>query len=497
MKFTDRYIMNLKPKDKMYQQREAGGFGIRVLPTGHRNWIFTYTFDGVRRQMNLGVYPDVSLADARTAYSGAYSILHDKQNPRDPQAERDQRHHNERQVREEHRKASTVADLVNEYIEKHAKLKKTSWMEDKRILDKDVLPVWSNRKAKEITRRDVLLLLDGMQGRGNGITTNTFKIIRRMFTFAVKKEIITVSPCYAFEKGEELPTVSSRERTLTEDEIKVFWSGLDTTAISHDIRRILKMILLTGQRPGEVASMHRKEINGRWWEFTPKETTITKEIPRAQRIYLTDTALELIGQADDSGYVFKGNTDDTRHITERAISHALRRNLLGYEPKKKATDGSTPTTSSKNKKQFVVAEDKKMNIAHFTPHDARRTCATMMSQIGFADATVDAVLAHLKKGEIRTYNKNKYDNEKQQALEEWELKLNTIITGAEYRTPDQRKDDKKAADETDTAADKQRELEAQIHELKEQLLEVQSREAKSTTAESNIVNINQGRRKAA
>lgn len=433
MKFTDRFILNLKPKEKMYQVREGEGFGIRILPSGYKIWIFTYTFDGIRRQMNLGNYPDKKLADARTAYSGAYSILHDKQNPRDPQAERDQQHDTARQGREEHRKASTVADLVNEYIEKHAKLKKTSWQEDKRILDKDVLPVWSNRKAKEITRRDVLLLLDGMQGRGNGIITNTFKIIRRMFTFAVKKEIITVSPCYAFEKGEELPTVSSRERTLSEDEIKVFWTGLDTTAISYDIRRILKMILLTGQRPGEVASMHRREINGRWWEFTPKQTTITKEIPRAQRIYLTDTALELIGEADDGGYVFKGNTDDSRHITERAISHALRRNLLGYEPKKKATADRTPVTNSKKKKQFVIADDKKMDIAHVTPHDLRRTCATFMSQIGFTDATVDAVLAHLKKGEIRTYNKNKYDNEKQQALEAWERKLNSIITGSESK----------------------------------------------------------------
>lgn len=435
-RWTDAKIRNLKPKDKMYQEREAGGFGIRVLPSGHKNWIFTYTFDGIRRQMNLGVYPDVSLADARTAYSSAYSILHDKTNPRDPQTERDNLLDTDRQEREEQRKASTVAALVDEYL-LYAKRTKTSWKEDKRILDKDVIPVWGKLKANEIIRRDVLTLLDNMQGRGDGIITNTFKIIRRMFTFAVKREIIPISPCYAFSKGEELPTVKSRERTLTEDEIKVFWTGLDTTAISCDIRRILKMILLTGQRPGEVASMHRKEINGRWWEFTPKETTITKEIPRAQRIYLTDTALELIGQVDDSGYVFKGNTDDDRHITERAISHALRRNLLNYEPKKK----KPVVSNAKRKKQFVVAEEKKMDIAHFTPHDARRTCATMMSQIGFADATVDAILAHLKKGEIRTYNKNKYDAEKQDALTEWEMKLTCILTDKEYRNKQQRKED--------------------------------------------------------
>ncbi len=460
MKFTDKYISNLKPKDSMYQVREGEGFGIRILPSGHKIWIFTYTFDGRRRQMNLGSYPDKKLADARTDYSSAYSILHDKQNPRDPQAERDQQHAIARQDREEHRKSFTVADLVKEYIEKHAKLKKKSWQEDERILNKDVLPVWSNRKAKEITRRDVMLLLDGMQGRGNGIITNTFKIIRRMFTYAVKKEIVTTSPCYAFERGEELPKVASRERTLAEDEIRVFWIGLDKTAISGDVRRVLKLILVTGQRPGEVASMHRKEINGRWWEFTPKETAITKEIPRAQRVYLTDTAMQLIGEGDNKEYVFKshkiekpdpqGKPSSPRHITERAISHALRRNLLGYEPEKSVDKKATMPTKAKRKNPFVVAEDKKMDIEHFTPHDLRRTCATLISELGFVDATVDAILAHLKKGEIRTYNKNKYDKEKQEAFSEWALKLDCIIAGTEYRNPLQREDDKKAEEEKAT-----------------------------------------------
>ena len=439
------YINSLKPKDKMYQLREGHGFGIRILPSGHKVWIFTYTFDGRRRQMNLGTYCEapenektkttviVSLADARAAYNTANAIFLDKQNPRDPQSERDLQDTTSRQERDEHRLSFTVAELVDEYITKHAMTKKRTWKEDERILAKDVLPLWKDIKAKDINRRDVTSLLDGMQGRGNGIITNTFKIVRRMFGYAVKKEIVSVSPCYGFEKGDELPNVSSRERSLSEDEIKTFWVDLEKTAMSIDTRRALKLILLTGQRPGEVASMHRKEIRGRWWEFTPKETVITKEIPRKQRAFLTDKALELIGIFDDGGYVFKGKKDDTRHITERSISQALRKNLLGYEPKKKVIIKKAKTaTVLKRKKPFVVPDVKKMDIEHFTPHDLRRTCSTLISELGFTDAVVDAILAHLKKGEIRTYNKNKYDKEKQAAIEEWELKLNSIITGTEY-----------------------------------------------------------------
>ena len=141
----------------------------------------------------------------------------------------------------------------------------------------------------------------------------------------------------------------------------------------------------------------------------------------------------MIGDADDGGYVFKGKTDDARHVTERSISQALRKNLLGYEPKKKiAPREPLSATVSKRKKKFVVPDEKKLDIAHFTPHDLRRTCSTLISELGFTDAVVDAILAHLKKGEIRTYNKNKYDKEKQAAMEAWELKLTSIITDKEY-----------------------------------------------------------------
>jgi integrase len=440
VKFTDKFILNLKPKEKIYQVRENKGFGLRVLDTGRKIWVFAYKFDGRKRLMNLGTYPELSLADARTAHSKAYAVLNDKENPRDPQEQRDQKHEVERQERDDRRQHPTIKKLVEEYITKHAKPKKTSWKEDERILNKDVVPLWGDRKTEDVTRRDVLLLLDGMQGRGDGIKTNTFKIIRRMFRFAVKQEIISTTPCYAFEKGEELPIPVSKERNLSESEVRAFLASIDSCAISQNIRSILKLILLTGQRPGEVCSMHSSEIDGRWWEFTPKETKITKETPRKQRIYLTDTALELIGpltvldkktkEMKPRGYIFKCHTDNTRCTTERSVAYALRRNLLTHEVKSKPATWNKVSKKTKiSKKPFIVAEDKKLDIVKFTPHDLRRTCATLLSEMQFPDAVVDAVLAHLKKGEIRTYNKNKYDKEKQQALQAWERKLIAITTG--------------------------------------------------------------------
>lgn len=76
-----------------------------------------------------------------------------------------------------------------------------------------------------------------------------------------------------------------------------------------------------------------------------------------------------------------------------------------------------------------VAEDKKIAIDHFTPHDLRRTAATCLAGIGFSDETIDAVLGHKKTGVVKIYNRHKYDAEKQKALEAWERKLKRITSG--------------------------------------------------------------------
>jgi len=440
---TDKGIQALKKPASKKWVRDGEGLVLCLTPAksgAWRHWYYIYTSPETNKKTYkpLGSYPELTLGAARDVAallrSDILKSVDPKEEERREMEAKVQADVEQKRKQEEEDRVTTVSKLIDEYLSKHAMLKKSSWKEDERILNKDVRPVWKDRKAKDITRQDVMQLLDGMQGRGAGITTNTFKIIRRMFTYAVKKEIVPSTPCYAFEKGEELPMTPSRERTLNTEEVKRLWTGLDKAGISSDIQRILKLILLTGQRSGEVASMHWSEIDGRWWEFTPKETKITKEIPRKQRVYLTDTVLALIGKGD--GYVFKsfvkaepledGSTPEPRHITERAISHAVRRNLLTYKPKKKAD--SKPSTAKK--KPFIVPEDRKLDIKHFTPHDLRRTCATFISELGYSDAIVDAVLAHLKKGEIRTYNKNKYDIEKQKALEAWERKLDSIIHGS-------------------------------------------------------------------
>lgn len=437
MKFTDPHIRNLKAKPKMYQQREGDGFGVRVLPSGLKIWIFTYTFDGRRRQMNLGSYPTTSLADARAAHSAAYSILHDKANPRDPQEERDNQQNEARKEREERRNAETVADLVDEYINKHAKKFKKSWQEDERLLNKEIVALWGNRKAADISKRDITLLLESIVERGTPAMSNqVLKIVRKMFNFAVERDILKHTPCTGVKA---LAPNTRRERTLTEDEIKTMWNSLESVSISNDIKRALKLVLVTAQRPGEVSGMHTSEIDGHWWTIPAERSKNGKE----HRVYLTKTALELIGdllvydtenmKMKPKGYIFPcPHKNKKQAIDSHALPVAVRRNL------------AWPLTDAKGKllyqKDGTPATENKLKVEQFTPHDLRRTAATFMGSMGFMDEIIDAVLNHVKQGIIRTYNRHGYDKEKQQALEAWERKLNSIITATENKViPIQRK----------------------------------------------------------
>jgi integrase len=393
MKFTDTIIRNLKQEPKMYQQREGKGFGIRVLPSGHKIWIFIYTYDGKRRQMNLGSYPELSLADARAAYSAAYAILHDKQNPRDPQEERDQKHEAERNKREERRLEPTVNVLIKEFLEKWVAKKRNirAQYDDKRSLGKDIVPRWGDLKANDIRRRDAILMLEEVAARAPGQARSLSRLCRKMFSFGIQREIVDSNPF--IEMASTIPELAPvrRSRTLNATEISAIWQGIGDGPGSEPAKNILKLILVTGQRPSEICGMRESEINGSWWSI-PAERMKNR---KPHRVYLTQLALSLIPETDNDIIFPSGRTG--RPIDVGTLSYILKR--ANY-----------------------------YDVPHWTPHDGRRTCRTFMAEIGVPREHAEAVLSHSLQGVEGTYNRHHYDKEKQTALESWARKLNGIIT---------------------------------------------------------------------
>jgi integrase len=417
--FTDKEIKSMKPEAKEYVCREGQGFSIRVLPSGEKLWYYIYTFEGRKRFMKLGTgnYPDVSLASARELFDKAKVKV---KNGLDPLAEKEL-------AADARRNAFTVDDLIKEYISKYAEPTKKSWKDDERLLNKEISPLWGKRKAEDIKKRDAVLLLEAIVERGSPATSNqTLKIARKMFNFAIERDILQATPFLGVKAA---APDKRKTRVLEESEIKTLWTSLDSAFISDEIKRALKLILITAQRPGEVSGMHRKEIEGRWWTI-PAGRAKNKN---AHRVYLTDTALDLIGsltitdketgEEKDKGFVFPTpHLSKERPIDSHALPVAVRRNLVWPVTDKKGNQLF-------DKKGNTVTENK-LGVDKFTPHDLRRTAATILAKEKILFEHRERVLNHTMGKLDEIYNQHDYDNEKQIALETLERKVNNIVSGS-------------------------------------------------------------------
>ena len=405
MKFTDAKIRALKPKSSRYEVWEGGrnGFGIRISPHGRKSWVFMYWFEGMQKRMTFGVYPEMTLEKAHSAHAKAREQLINKIDPSELLI----------QANIAHRGSPTISQLVNEYIEKWAKPRKRTWEEDARMLSKDVIPNLGKRKAKDIKRRDIVLLIDEIVDRGSPITANrTLRIIKKMFSFAVKRGVLDASPCMEIDPPAK---ENQRERVLTEEEIKMFWFGLDKAKMSDATKLVLRLLLITAQRKGEVSQAEWSEIDLKkgWWTI-PKEKSKNE---RTHRVPLSPMAIDIFKQAKilagDSRWVFPSSKG--LPVTPRSISRAIRNNS-----EKKSSD---------NRKHTPPYGDF-FKIDHFTPHDLRRTATSMMTSLKIAELDVSKVLNHtIQTVTNKHYNHYSYDKEKQKALGAWERKLTSILTG--------------------------------------------------------------------
>lgn len=392
-KFSDKAVQHLPSRDKAYDLREGEGFGIRVFPSGQKTWFFLYRIHGKRCFLNLGSYPAVSLAEARIKHKSAALLLSRGINPLAVEVEQ----------KEAIRSAPTVKDLADDFLAKHVSNKAPrAAANDRYALYRDVVPAWGSRKAREIRRKDAIALLEKVAARAKGQVPNTLKVCKKMWNWAIDREICEVNPFLRIDLPGCKP--KSRDRTLSEEEISQLWKRVTTEEApgTSEIRRALLLILVTAQRPGEVAGMHRREIDGHWWTI-PAERVKSN---RSQRVYLTDLALEVIGDKD--GYIFpsprKGPLDSEQSITVNAISYHVRREL---PDQKKAFYG----------------------LPRWTPHDLRRTARTFFASLGVASNVAEAMLNHSLKGVEAIYNRYSYDEEKKAAWKLWEQKLREIVRG--------------------------------------------------------------------
>src|SRR5262245_9504909 len=163
--------------------------------------------------------------------------------------------------------ATTFEEMARAYLERWAKPRKRSWREDQRILERDVLPRWGRRRARDITARDVRSLLDAIVDRGAPIQANrTLAVVRRAFTWASAPDRALVpqshNPCRGLERpAEERP----RERGRDGRGVGAVWAALGGGEVS--VGALFRLYLLTAQRDGELRTMTWDDIDlvAAWW----------------------------------------------------------------------------------------------------------------------------------------------------------------------------------------------------------------------------------------
>jgi len=388
MALTDLKARKLVPRDKRYEVLDGKGLSIRVMPTGSKSWVFRYMIDGRARRMTLGTYPALSLSEVREQHAKA---MQDIERGIDPSIKK-------MEAKAERKTSPTFTDLIKELWNMELKHQK-SGVERKRLLEKDIVPAWGKRKVADIKRRDIVLLLDHVRERAPITANRLHGALSRLFNFAAERGIIEDSPCTRIRK----PPEKGRSRVLTDSEIKLLWKALDINNTDIDIYRIsklaLKMILLTGQRPGEVCGMAWDEIDNEGFWNIPAERMKGGE---PNRVPLTNLALEVIEQARlysvEKSFVFASSHKSDGPVSTQALAKAILRHRaeMGFEER-------------------------------FTPHDLRRTLRTRLAELGVDDVVAERVLGHKLQGIMAIYNRHGYDNEKRQALERWENKLRQTI----------------------------------------------------------------------
>ena len=321
MKFTDRFLQSIKSPEKEYCIREGHGFTLRVLPSGVKTFQYIHTLNGKRHRMNLGQYPATTLADAREKFRAAAILVGKGLSPI------------EQTVASEPEAALTIQKLVDDYkvfVEQH--MAKSTVRETVRTLDKHIIPLWKDRNAQEIRRKDAISLIDPIAASAPGQARGVMKITRAMFNYALDRELVEINPFTRLPAAVPSIKPTNTSRTLSDEEIRTFWDTIhsSTPPGSAETRRALLLILITAQRPGEVAGMAWCEIDKKWWTIPPKRIKTRIHRQESHRVFLPPLALQIIGKNPGySEYVFPGPAV-IDPVDQQAVFPPLQRKALSH-----------------------------------------------------------------------------------------------------------------------------------------------------------------------
>ncbi|ACT13899.1 MULTISPECIES: tyrosine-type recombinase/integrase [Pectobacterium] len=391
MPLTDVKVRSAKPEDKAYKLTDGEGMHLMVHPNGSKYWRLQYRFDGKQKTLALGVYPEITLSEARQRRDEAKRQIATGTDPSEQKKV-------DKQLRQ------TLVDNTFKAIalEWH-EYKRPNWSkgyaEDlMEAFENDIFPDIGKRPVAEIKPLEMLTSLRKLEKRG---VLDKLRKIRQacnqVFRYAIVTGRAENNP--ASELASALPPPKATHYPhLLPDELPTFLRALSTYSGSKVTQLATRILMLTGVRTIELRQAEWKEF-----DFEKGLWEVPKERMKMRRPHLVPLSAQVIDalqqlQAVTGRYnlVFPGRNDITKPMSEASINQVLKR--IGYHGKA-------------------------------TGHGFRHTMSTILHEQGYNTAWIELQLAHVDKNTIRgTYNHAQY-LEQRRGMLQW---YGDFIDGLEH-----------------------------------------------------------------
>ena len=399
--FTSKSVEATKADPKRRQEipdPALSGLYLVVQPSGAKSWALRYRYSGKPKKLTLGKWPIMGLADARAAASEALDKV---EHGLDPSSEKKAT----RAAREAAQlsERDKIKTLVAQYDLRHLATLK-SGRTVRRELDRHVVAVWGDRNVYDIQRRDVIDLLDTIAESGRVVSANRVRAyLNTFFGWCIDRDIIQVSPANGVKP---VAKEKSRDRVLSDDEIRWLWRACEIEG--QPWGPLVQMLLLTGQRLGEVVGLTDGELQGDLWQLPSVRT----KNGRPHDVPLSRSVVELL-----SGMSRVEGTAGLYHTTTGQTP------MSGF-------DKGRNRIAKRMVEVAGVERNEVVEIPHWTFHDLRRTAATGMARIGIPVRITEAVLNHVSGtggGIVAVYQRHDFADEKRRALDAWADYVDRLI----------------------------------------------------------------------
>jgi integrase len=395
MALTDKSCKNAKASDKLQKKADGKGLYLLITPAGGKYWRMKYRYAGKEKTLALGVYPEVSLADARDDCDKARKEL---AADRDPMTVKRQN-----KVNIQTRSENTLEHVARRWHREEGKRLKWKDVHSGKVLrslEQDVFPILGSRPITDISPADMLSLLDRVAARNAHETASRIKQrCNAIFNFGIKKLVATVNPLIPLEGSFQAPANKHYARVKIQ-ELPELLRQLDDFQGHKQTALAIRMMAYTFIRTKELRF-------AKWTDIDVEQAiwTVPEQVGKGGLFYfvpLADQVLEIIEQLrtinGDSPYLFPGERSRTVPMSENTVLFAIYR--LGYH-------------------------------GRMTGHGFRGIASTALNEMGFEPTIVERQLSHVERNKVRkAYNAAEYLDERTRMMQHWADYIDGLVAGS-------------------------------------------------------------------